>query len=236
MSLTGLTLPQCLCLSQARTYLLYWFMSLSYLYLENLSSEFVTRSWIGVLDTTLCDKVCQWLATGRWFSLGTPVSSTNKTDCHDITEILLKVALNTINQPVFRDRMSEWVIVWLLFNVIWAIFQLYHGEKKLHLMMMVMIMSAVYFIFIVQALRNHSLRIDMSLHLHTLSWFWANQSLLWHLKTMCLVEKQQILILYSLVWQGLEPTIYSTRGKHSNNCTTDYLQIWLFYLLSIVIL
>jgi hypothetical protein len=33
--------------------------------------------------------------TGRWFS---PVSSTNKTDRHDIAEILLKVALNTINQ------------------------------------------------------------------------------------------------------------------------------------------
>ena len=31
-------------------------------------------------------------------SLGTLVSSTNKTDRHDITEILLKVALNTINQ------------------------------------------------------------------------------------------------------------------------------------------
>jgi hypothetical protein len=29
---------------------------------------------------------------------GTLVFSTNKTDCHDITEILLKVALNTINQ------------------------------------------------------------------------------------------------------------------------------------------
>ena len=27
-----------------------------------------------------------------------PVSSTNKTDHHDIAEILLKVALNTINQ------------------------------------------------------------------------------------------------------------------------------------------
>jgi hypothetical protein len=39
--------------------------------------------------TTLCDKVCQWPAT---------VSSTNKTDRHDITEILLKGALNTINQ------------------------------------------------------------------------------------------------------------------------------------------
>jgi hypothetical protein len=49
-------------------------------------------------DTTLCDKVCQWLATGRWFSPGTPVSSTNKTDRHDITEKLLKVTLNTINQ------------------------------------------------------------------------------------------------------------------------------------------
>ena len=32
----------------------------------------------GVLDTTLCDKVCQW------FSPGTPVSSTNKTDPNDI--------------------------------------------------------------------------------------------------------------------------------------------------------
>ena len=46
-----------------------------------------------VLDTTLCDNVCQWLTAGRWFSPGTSVSSTNKTDCHDITEILLKVAL-----------------------------------------------------------------------------------------------------------------------------------------------
>jgi hypothetical protein len=30
------------------------------------------------------------------FSPGSPVSSINKTDRHDITEILLKVALNTI--------------------------------------------------------------------------------------------------------------------------------------------
>jgi hypothetical protein len=34
----------------------------------------------------------QLLATGRWF---TPVSSINKTDRHDITEIFLKMALNT---------------------------------------------------------------------------------------------------------------------------------------------
>ena len=34
--------------------------------------------------------------TDRWFSPGTPVSSTNKTDRHDIAEILLNVAFNSI--------------------------------------------------------------------------------------------------------------------------------------------
>jgi hypothetical protein len=36
--------------------------------------------------------------SGWWFSPGPAVSSTNKTDRHDITDILLKVALNTIKQ------------------------------------------------------------------------------------------------------------------------------------------
>jgi hypothetical protein len=40
--------------------------------------------------------------TGWWFSMGTPVSSTNKTDHNDITKILLKVALSTINQPTIQ--------------------------------------------------------------------------------------------------------------------------------------
>jgi hypothetical protein len=35
------------------------------------------------------------LANGRWFSPGTPASSTTKTGRHEIAEILLKVALNT---------------------------------------------------------------------------------------------------------------------------------------------
>ena len=44
------------------------------------------------------DKVYKLLAHGRWLSPGTPASSTTKTGRHDIAEILLKVALNTINQ------------------------------------------------------------------------------------------------------------------------------------------
>jgi hypothetical protein len=35
------------------------------------------------------------LAAGQWFSLGTPVSSTNKTDSHDIAKILLKVGVTS---------------------------------------------------------------------------------------------------------------------------------------------
>jgi hypothetical protein len=52
--------------------------------------EFEFHSWQGVLHTSLCDKVCQRLVAGLWFSQGIPVSSTNK------TKILLNVALNTI--------------------------------------------------------------------------------------------------------------------------------------------
>ena len=46
-------------------------------------------------------KVCQCLVAGLWFSLGIPVSSTNKTDHHDIAEILLIVVLNTITLTLY---------------------------------------------------------------------------------------------------------------------------------------
>ena len=42
---------------------------------------------------TASDKDNQLLAQGRWFSLGTPASSTTKPGRHAIAEILLKVAL-----------------------------------------------------------------------------------------------------------------------------------------------
>jgi hypothetical protein len=53
------------------------------------------------------DKAYQLLAFGRWFSPATPATpatSTTKTGRHDIAEILLKVASNTINQSINHSR------------------------------------------------------------------------------------------------------------------------------------
>ena len=79
------------------------------------SCEFESLWWRGVLDTTVCDKVCQWLVVDRDFSLGSPVSSTNKTDRHLIAEILLKVVLNTIKTKpnhIYKKIVLKWA--WLI--------------------------------------------------------------------------------------------------------------------------
>jgi hypothetical protein len=49
------------------------------------------------------------LTTDQWLSSGPLVSSTNKTDHLDITEILLKVALNTIKQTktIFNNKSKH---------------------------------------------------------------------------------------------------------------------------------
>ena len=63
-----------------------------------------------VLDKTLCDKVCQWLATGRWFSLGTPVSSINKTVRQDIAEIIsggAKLVLRFLFQSMLKQCLMN---------------------------------------------------------------------------------------------------------------------------------
>ena len=62
------------------------------------------------------DKVYQLLAHGRWFSPGTQASSTTKTGRHYIAEILLKVALNTINHIII-------IIIYLWLSTIY--FNLY---------------------------------------------------------------------------------------------------------------
>jgi hypothetical protein len=64
--------------------------------------------WDGGGDVYVCGRGAEYiakgdnrfhnlLAHGRWFSPGTPASSTTKTGRHDIAEILLKVTLKTIN-------------------------------------------------------------------------------------------------------------------------------------------
>ena len=64
----------------------------------------------------------------RWFSPGTPVSSTNTTDRHDITEILLKVALNTItHKPIKAVFISTWILHGVIFHMI------YIGLCNIHL-------------------------------------------------------------------------------------------------------
>ena len=47
----------------------------------------------GVLDATLCDEE---LSVTCSMSMDSPISSTNKTECHYITEILLKVTLSRV--------------------------------------------------------------------------------------------------------------------------------------------
>jgi hypothetical protein len=50
---------------------------------------------------------------GRWFSPGTPVSSTNKSDRHDIAKILLKIALNIIKPTCPKNHDFNVSKCWL---------------------------------------------------------------------------------------------------------------------------
>ena len=57
--------------------------------------EFEPRSWRGILDTTLWD-------------MGTVVSSTNKTDRHDITEISLNtIIIKPTNKFVKKTKQTK---------------------------------------------------------------------------------------------------------------------------------
>ena len=58
------------------------------------------------------DKVQNLHAHGRWFSPGSPASSSTKTGRHNIAEILLKVALNTKNQSINQSIIQLKGKVW----------------------------------------------------------------------------------------------------------------------------
>ena len=67
--------------------------------------EFESHSWQDVLDTTLCDKVCQWL------SPVTLVSSTNKTDRCNIIEKLLKMVFSNITLTLIDCKSNIVILV-----------------------------------------------------------------------------------------------------------------------------
>jgi hypothetical protein len=56
--------------------------------------------------TTLFDKVCQWPTAGQWFSLGSPISSPNKTDRHDIAEITDRVDKSAVGYD-HKEKLGQ---------------------------------------------------------------------------------------------------------------------------------
>ena len=88
-------------------------------------------------DDTTCDKVCQLLAAVRWFS---QVSSINKTDRHDTTNISLKVVLSTITLTHHVVYLTGKQSIPVLFLIVFGLTRLglkpriYHtrGEQANH--------------------------------------------------------------------------------------------------------
>jgi hypothetical protein len=82
--------------------------------------------------------------------MGTLVSSTNKTDCHDIAEILLKVALNTINLTLLNK------VLWIE-NVLISMGYCIHSKKH---------EKNVFYHFIL------SVKIVLLLHVRLMTTYW----------------------------------------------------------------
>ena len=100
------------------------------LYYQSLSP---LQLWVRTLfmaRCTRCGKVCQWFATGWWFSRGTPVSSANKTHRQDITEILLKVVLNTINPPKNLYNTINYYFLFYTIEYFVLLYQVYCTRGK----------------------------------------------------------------------------------------------------------
>ena len=81
------------------------------------------------------DKAYHLLAHGRWFSPGTSASSTTKTGRHDITEIWLKVVLNSKNRSIiyfesdicYRKRRERFVSI-----KVYPIEEMLHNNLHIH--------------------------------------------------------------------------------------------------------
>jgi hypothetical protein len=84
-----------------------------------------------------CDKVYQLLAHGRWFSPGTPPSSTTKTGRHDIAEIVLKVALNTKNKSIIDHGHAAGKLYYLRLRVECTLFCYLQNRVRTHAVLVI---------------------------------------------------------------------------------------------------
>jgi len=92
--------------------------------------EFKSRSGPGV-QHCLMKFVNDFRQVGRWVSPGPPVSSTNKTDRHDIAEILLKVALNALKQTKISSICLKFVkLCFIHFQVLLFLMVSYHVSLR----------------------------------------------------------------------------------------------------------
>ena len=80
-----------------------------------ITTNIVSSNLAQVRSTTLCDKVCQWIAIGRWFSLSTPVSSTNKADCHEYSWNIVESDIKH-HKPNFDECLFVCLFCLMVYN------------------------------------------------------------------------------------------------------------------------
>ena len=91
--------------------------------------------------------VYQLLAHSRWFSPGTPASSSTKTVRHDIAEILLKVALNTKNQSI-RSFVFYCIIIYPILDKTSISATIVHQEKTNNIVTITIIVCFFYICYL----------------------------------------------------------------------------------------
>jgi hypothetical protein len=83
--------------------------------------------------TTLCDKVCQWLGAGRWFSprplFPPPINWPPRYNWNSVES---GVKHYKTNQPIimYLQRNHNWVVVRLVLTPTLSVFQLYRGVNR----------------------------------------------------------------------------------------------------------
>jgi len=114
--------------------------------------------------------------------------------------------------------LEYWTSEWLLFNARWAIFLLYHDKNKLLLIRWCLLCTRLtcwFYFYSASSLKQHLVGRHFTLFWHII--LISSQS--------CWVEKQQILILLSLVWPDGATNPWSTTLGASMLAITPPMQV-----------